>query len=69
MRWSISAAKTAPVFRSRADATLAAKLYARAPVLIQVRLQEEGGDINPWGITLRRRGQKDHPSLGIPGQS
>lgn len=46
--------KTAPVFRSRADATLAAKLYARAPVLIQVRPQEEGGDINPWGITFQR---------------
>ncbi|MBN9263552.1 MAG: N-6 DNA methylase, partial [Hyphomicrobium sp.] len=46
--------KTAPVFRSRADATLAAKLYARAPVLIQVRPQEAGGDINPWGITFQR---------------
>lgn len=45
--------KTAPVFRSRADATLAAKLYARAPVLIQERPQEEGGDINPWGITFQ----------------
>ena len=45
--------KTAPVFRSRADATLAAKLYTRAPVLIQERPQEEGGDINPWGITFQ----------------
>lgn len=45
--------KTAPVFRSRADAALAAKLYARAPVLIQERPQEDGGDINPWGITFQ----------------
>lgn len=46
--------KTAPVFRSRADAELTAKLYSRAPVLIQERPQEEGGDINPWGITFQR---------------
>ncbi len=46
--------KTAPVFRSRADAELTAKLYARAPVLIQERPQEEGGDINPWGITFQQ---------------
>lgn len=46
--------KTAPVFRSRADATLAAKLYARAPVLVQMRPEEEGGAINPWGITFQR---------------
>lgn len=46
--------KTAPVFRSRADAELTAKLYARAPVLIQERPQESGGDINPWGITFRQ---------------
>jgi hypothetical protein len=45
--------KTAPVFRSRADAELTAKLYARAPVLIQERPQEEGGDVNPWGITFQ----------------
>lgn len=45
--------KTAPVFRSRADATLAAKLYAHAPVLIQERPQDEGGDANPWGITFQ----------------
>ena len=45
--------RTAPVFRSRADAELTAKLYARAPVLIQERSQEEGGDINPWGITFQ----------------
>lgn len=45
--------KTAPVFRSRADAELTAKLYGRAPVLIQERSQEGGGDINPWGITFQ----------------
>jgi N-6 DNA Methylase len=45
--------KTAPVFRTRADAELTAKLYGRAPVLIQERPQEEGGDINPWGITFQ----------------
>lgn len=46
--------KTAPVFRSRADAELTAKLYARTPVLIEERPQEEGGDINPWGITFQQ---------------
>ena len=46
--------KTAPVFRSRADAELTAKLYARAPVLIEERLQDDGGDINPWGITFQQ---------------
>jgi hypothetical protein len=45
--------KTAPVFRSQADAELTAKLYARAPVLIQERSHEQGGDINPWGITFQ----------------
>jgi hypothetical protein len=45
--------KTAPVFRSRADAELTAKLYARVPVLIKERPEEEGGDINPWGITFQ----------------
>jgi hypothetical protein len=45
--------KTAPVFRSRADAELTAKFYARAPVLIEERPHEEGGDINPWGIMFQ----------------
>lgn len=45
---------TVPVFRTRADAELTAKLYNRAPVLIRERPQEEGGDINPWGITFQR---------------
>lgn len=46
--------KTVPVFRTRADAELTAKLYARAPVLIEERPAEAGGDINPWGITFQR---------------
>ncbi len=45
--------KTAPVFRSRADAELTAKLYTRTPVLIEERPLEEGGDLNPWGITFQ----------------
>ena len=44
---------TAPVFRSHADAELTAKLYARAPVLIEERSLENGGNINPWGITFQ----------------
>ena len=41
--------KTAPVFRSRADADLTACIYERVPVLI-----EEGGGPggNPWGISF-----------------
>ena len=39
--------KTAPVFRSRADAELTAKIYANAPVLIDERKGPEG---NPWGV-------------------
>lgn len=46
--------KTAPVFRSRADAELTAKLYGRAPVLIEERPAELGGDVNPWGITFQQ---------------
>lgn len=42
--------RTAPVFRSRADAELTAKLYARAPVLIEERPTDCGGNVNPWGI-------------------
>jgi len=45
--------RTAPVFRTRADAELTAKLYASAPVLVRERPQAEGGDINPWGITFQ----------------
>jgi hypothetical protein len=38
---------TAPVFRSRADADLTAKIYARVPVLIR---EAKGEDGNPWGF-------------------
>ena len=44
--------KTMPVFRTRADAELTAKLYARAPVLIE---EAKGKDGNPWGATLHSR--------------
>lgn len=41
--------KTAPVFRSRADAELTAKIYRNAPVLID---ESKGKDGNPWGVTF-----------------
>jgi len=43
--------KTAPVFRSRADATITAKLYDRAPVLIREGVAKDG---NPWGVGFSR---------------
>lgn len=42
---------TAPVFRSRADAELTAKIYQNAPVLIE---ESKGDDGNPWGIQFRQ---------------
>ncbi|WP_300301111.1 N-6 DNA methylase [Ferrovibrio sp.] len=45
--------KTAPVFRTRSDADLIAKIYSKVPVLIEERPQDEGGDINPWGISFQ----------------
>ncbi|MGH2341813.1 Eco57I restriction-modification methylase domain-containing protein [Segnochrobactraceae bacterium EtOH-i3] len=41
--------RTAPVFRSRADAELTAKIYARAPVLID---ESKGAAGNPWGVSF-----------------
>jgi hypothetical protein len=41
--------KTAPVFRSRADAELTANIYSRAPVLID---EKKGRDGNPWGVSF-----------------
>jgi hypothetical protein len=38
--------KTAPIFRSRADAELTTKIYARVPVLID---ETRGAVGNPWG--------------------
>ena len=46
--------KTAPVFRSRADAELTAKLYSKAPILIEERPDHPEGDLNPWGISFQR---------------
>ena len=43
--------KTAPVFRSRADAELTAKIYSRVPVLID---EGKGAAGNPWGIEFRQ---------------
>jgi hypothetical protein len=40
---------TAPVFRSRADAELTTKIYARVPVLID---DAKGRDGNPWGVSF-----------------
>lgn len=45
--------KTAPVFRSRADAELTAKLYCKAPVLIEERPDDPKGDKNSWGISFQ----------------
>lgn len=42
--------KTAPVFRSRADADMTAKVYARVPVLID----ESRRDGNPWSVSFMR---------------
>ena len=43
--------RTAPVFRSRADAELTAKIYAHAPVLID---ESKGMDGNPWRVEFRQ---------------
>ena len=43
--------RTVPVFRSRADAELTAKIYANAPILIDESKGKEG---NPWGVSFAR---------------
>lgn len=43
--------KTAPVFRSRADAQLTAKIYSQAPVLID---EGKASEVNPWGVSFAR---------------
>ncbi len=43
--------RTAPVFRSRADADLTAKIYANAPVLVD---HTKGAAGNPWGVKFAR---------------
>ncbi len=46
--------KTAPIFRSRVDAELAATIYGRVPVLIEEQSTQQGGDVNPWRITFQQ---------------
>ncbi|WP_245542161.1 Eco57I restriction-modification methylase domain-containing protein [Rubellimicrobium thermophilum] len=43
--------RTAPVFRSRADAELTGKIYRNAPVLID---EGKGAAGNPWGVEFRQ---------------
>lgn len=43
--------RTAPVFRSRVDAELTAKIYANSPVLID---ESKGAAGNPWGVEFRQ---------------
>jgi hypothetical protein len=43
--------RTAPVFRSNADAELTRKIYSRVPVLID---ENKGAKGNPWGISFMR---------------
>ncbi|MCH2457439.1 MAG: N-6 DNA methylase [Henriciella sp.] len=43
--------RTAPVFRSRWDAELSAKIYVHAPVLID---EGKGPAGNPWGVDFRQ---------------
>ncbi|PWB84673.1 MAG: restriction endonuclease, partial [Methylocystaceae bacterium] len=43
--------KTTPVFRSRSDAQLTAKIYSSAPVLID---EAKGAAGNPWGVEFRQ---------------
>jgi hypothetical protein len=44
------ATKTAPVFRSRADAELTTKFYSRFPILLD---ETNGRDGNPWGLSFQ----------------
>jgi hypothetical protein len=43
--------RTAPIFRSKADADLTNQIYSRVPVLIEESRGKEG---NPWEITFKR---------------
>ena len=47
--------KTVPVFRSRADAELTAKLYENSPVLLQEGDGEGESDQNAWSISFQTR--------------
>lgn len=46
--------RTAPIFRSRADAELAAKLYDQSPVLVEERSDTDEGNESAWRITFQR---------------
>ncbi|MFO1432814.1 MAG: N-6 DNA methylase [Candidatus Competibacteraceae bacterium] len=45
--------RTCPVFRSRKDAELTKKIYARVPMLIREARDGEP-EVNPWGISFMR---------------
>lgn len=45
--------KTAPIFRSRTDADLTAKIFDRVPVLIR-EAEDENDEENPWGLSFQR---------------
>ena len=46
--------KTAPIFRSRADAELTAKLYSKVPILLEKCPEHPERDKNPWAISFQR---------------
>lgn len=46
--------KTSPVFRSLADAELTAKLYSKAPIMIEDHPDDSREENNPWGISFQR---------------
>lgn len=43
--------RTAPIFRSRADAELTTKIYARVPILVE---EARGAAGNPWSVEFRQ---------------
>ncbi|MDW8224353.1 MAG: hypothetical protein RMJ82_15530, partial [Gemmatales bacterium] len=69
--------RTAPVFRTRADAELTRNIYRRAPVLIDERRaarsegQEGRNDGNPWGVrfmTMFHMANDSHLFHTAPGE-
>ncbi len=44
--------RTAPTFRTRADAELTAKIYSNSPVLVE---EGRGADGNPWDLLIQTR--------------
>jgi hypothetical protein len=60
---------TCPVFRSRKDAELTKKIYARVPVLIREARDGEA-EVNPWGLrfsTMFHMSNDSHLFAGEPG--